>query len=85
VNALSTFQDFGEFGALLRFSDGASDEVFGRMVDDISAEADDRLRALADGKLNPKQQNYLLEELVGNPHLLTRLAEHLRDQLSSEP
>jgi hypothetical protein len=84
MNVLSPFQDFEEFGALLNFSDDASEEVSGRMLDDIPAEADDRLRALAGGKLAPAERNYLLEELVGNPELLRRLAEHLREPMSSE-
>jgi phage tail tape-measure protein len=84
MNALGTFQDFREFGALLHFSDEASEEVFGRMLEDVSAQADARLKALASGKLSPKERNYLLEELVGNPELLKRLAEHLREQLPNE-
>jgi hypothetical protein len=84
MNVLGPSQDFEEFGALLHFSDDASEEVFGRMANDISAEADDRLRALASGKLTPKERSYLLEELVDRPELLRRLAEHLRGQLSNE-
>jgi hypothetical protein len=84
MNALGTLQDSHEFRALLHFSDDASEEVFGRMLEDISAEADARLEALASGKLSPKERNYLLDELVVNPELLKRLAEHLREQPSNE-
>jgi hypothetical protein len=84
MNALGPFQDFHEFRALLHFSEDASEEVFGRMLEEFSAEADARLKALAGGKLSPKERNYLLEELVGNPELLSRLAEHLREQLSDK-
>jgi hypothetical protein len=84
MNVLGTFPDFDQFRALLHFFDAASEEVFGRMVGDISNEADDRLRALASGKLSPKERNYLLKELVDNPELVRRLAQHLRDLLSSE-
>lgn len=84
MNLLGTSQDFEQFGALLHFSDDASEEVFGRMADDISAEADNRLRALAGGKLSAKEQSHLLEELVDSPELLRRLAAHLRGQLSNE-
>jgi hypothetical protein len=54
------------------------------MNGEIPAETDDRLRALAGGELSYNERNYLLEELVDNPELLRRLAEHLQDDVSRE-
>ncbi|MBV8213533.1 MAG: hypothetical protein JOZ08_09975 [Verrucomicrobia bacterium] len=84
MNALCMFRDRDQFRALLHFSDDASAEAFGRMADDLPAESDDRLRALADGELSFNERNYLLEELVDNPELLKRLAELLHDKVSRE-
>jgi hypothetical protein len=54
--------------------------VFGRTAGDIPAETDERLRALAGGELSSKEQNYVLEELVGSPAVLRRLAQYLQDK-----
>ena len=84
MNALRISVDRDQFRALLHFSDDPSADVFGRMAGDIPADTEDRLKALADGELNSKEQNYLLEQLVDNPELLRRLAQHLQGQASSE-
>jgi hypothetical protein len=76
--------DRDQFRALLHFSDDISADVFGRMAGDIPAETDERLRALAGGGLSSTERNYLLEELVGSPELLRRLARYLQDQVSRE-
>ena len=80
MNAIRKFMDREQFRTLLRFSDDASAEVLGRMDGEIPAKTDDRLRALAGGELSSQERNYLLEELVDNPELLRRLAQHLQDQ-----
>ena len=84
MNAIRKFMDREQFRTLLRFSDDASAEVFGRMDGEIPVETDDQLRALADGQLTSTERNYLLEELVDDPELLRRLAQHLQDQVSRE-
>jgi hypothetical protein len=84
MNAIRMFMDRDQFCTLLHFSDDVSVEVFGRMVGEIPVETDDRLRALADGQLTSTERNYLLEELVDDPELLSRLAQHLQDQVSRE-
>jgi hypothetical protein len=84
MNAIRIFKERDQFRTLLHFSDDASAEVFGRMNGEIPAETDDRLRALAGGELSYNERNYLLEELVDNPELLRRLAEHLQDDVSRE-
>jgi hypothetical protein len=84
MNAIRMFKERDQFRTLLRFSDDASAEVFGRMSGEIAAETDDRLRALAGGELSSQERNYLLEELVDDPGLLRRLAQHLQDQVSRE-
>jgi hypothetical protein len=84
MNAIRMFMDREQFCTLLHFSDDASVEVFGRMDGEIPVETDDRLRALADGQLTSTERNYLLEELVDDPELLSRLAQHLQDQVSRE-
>ena len=73
MNAIRTLKDREQFRVLLRFSDDASVDVFGRMAGDIPAETDERLRALADGELSSQERNHVLEELVGSPELLRRL------------
>jgi hypothetical protein len=78
------FMSGDQIRTLLHFSDDASADVFGRMAGDIPSDTDDRLRALASGALSSKERNYLLEELVDNPDLVSRLAQHLQDQLSRE-
>jgi hypothetical protein len=75
------FKERDQFRTLLHFSDDASAEVFGRMDGEIPVQTDDRLRALAGGELSSNEQNYLLEELVDNPELLRRLAQHLQDEV----
>jgi hypothetical protein len=84
MNALHMFVDRDQFRVLLDFSDDASADVFGRMAGDIPADTDDRLKALADGELSSKERNHLLEQLVDNPELVRRLAQHLQGQGSSE-
>jgi hypothetical protein len=85
MNARCMLIDREQFRTLLRFSDNTAPEVFGRMAEQVPDETDDRLRALASGALNSRERNYLLEEIVDNPGLLSRLAEHLRpDDLSEE-
>ena len=84
MNAFRMFADRDQFRVLLDFSDNSSADVFGRMPGDIPADTDDRLKALADGELSSKERNYLLEQLVDNPELLRRLAQHLQGQESSE-
>jgi hypothetical protein len=84
MNAIRMIKERDQFRTLLHFSDDASAEVFGRMDGEIPAETDDRLRAFADGELSSHQRNYLLEELLDNPELLRRLAQHLQDQASRE-
>jgi hypothetical protein len=84
MNAIRMSKERDQFRTLLHFSEDASAEVFGRMGGEIPAETDDRLRALAGGELSSNQRNYLLEEIVDNPELLRRLAEHLQDQASRE-
>jgi hypothetical protein len=84
MNARGMFMSGDQIRTLLHFSDDASAEVFGRMARDIPSDTDDRLRALASGALSSKERNYLLEELVDNPDLVSRLAQHLQDQLSRE-
>jgi hypothetical protein len=59
-------------------------EVCGRMAGDISDELDDRLRALACGKLSLIERNCLLEKLVDRPELVGRLAQYLQDERSDE-
>ena len=76
--------DRDQFCALLHFSDDTSTDVFGRMAGIISAETDERLKALASGELTLQERNYLLEELVDNPELLRRLAQYLQDRVSRE-
>jgi len=83
MNALRMFVDRDQFRVLLHFSDDPSPDVFGRMAGDIPVDTDDRLKALADGELNSEERNYLLEQLVDNPGLLRRLAQHLQGQGSS--
>lgn len=78
MNALRMSFYHDEFRALLHFSDGASADVFGRMVGDTPVDSDGRLKALADGELSSKERNYLLEQLVDNPELLRRLAQYLQ-------
>jgi hypothetical protein len=80
MSAIRTLKDREQFRALLYFSDDASADVFGRTAGDIPAETDERLRALAGGELSSKEQNYVLEELVGSPALLRRLAQYLQDK-----
>ena len=80
MNAIRTLKDREQFRALLHFSDDASADVFGRMSGDIPAETDERLRALAGGELSSTERNYVLEELVGSPALLRRLAQYLQDK-----
>ena len=84
MNARCMFMSGDQIRTLLHFSDDASAEVFGRMAGEIPSDTDDRLRALASGELCSTQRNYLLEELVDNPELVSRLAQHLQDQLSRE-
>jgi hypothetical protein len=84
MNARCRLIDREQFRALLRFSDNAAPEVFGRMAEQVPDETDDRLRALACGELNSRERNYLLEEIVDNPGLLSRLAEHLQDDAPRE-
>ena len=84
MNAIRTLKDREQFRALLRFSDDTSADVFGRMAGNIPADTDERLRALADGGLSSKEQNYLLEELVSSPELLRRLAQYLQDKVSRD-
>ena len=84
MNAIHMFNERDQFRTLLHFSDDASAEVFGRMDGEIPSKTDDRLRALAGGELSSQERNYLLEELVDNPELLRRLAQHLQDHLSRE-
>jgi hypothetical protein len=84
MNAIRKFMDREQFRTLLRFSDDASAEVFGRMDGEIPSKTDDRLRALAGGELSSQERNYLLEELVDNPELLRRLAQHLQDEVLRE-
>ena len=84
MKTIRMFKDGDQFRTLLHFSDDASAEVCGRMGGEIPAEADDRLRALASGELGPMERNYLLEELVDDPELLSRLAQHLQDRVSRE-
>jgi hypothetical protein len=81
MNAIRMFKERDQFRTLLHFSDDASAEVFGRMDGEIPVQTDDRLRALAGGELSSNEQNYLLEELVDNPELLRRLAQHLQDEV----
>jgi len=84
MNAIRKFRDREQFRTLLRFSDDTSAEVFGRMDGEIPSKTDDRLRALAGGELSSQERNYLLEELVDNPELLRRLAQHLQDEVLRE-
>jgi hypothetical protein len=84
MNAIRMFKERDQFRTLLHFSDDASAEVFGRMDGEIPVQTDDRLRALAGGELSSNEQNYLLEELVDNPELLRRLAQHLQDEVSRQ-
>ncbi|MBV8102282.1 MAG: hypothetical protein JOZ31_24320 [Verrucomicrobia bacterium] len=84
MKAIRTLLDGDQFRALLHFSDDTSADVFGRMTGDLPAETDERLRALAGGGLSSEERNYLLEELVGSPELLRRLAAYLQDQVSRE-
>ena len=84
MNAIRTLKDREQFRALLHFSDDTSADVFGRMAGDIPAETDERLRALAGGELSSKERNYVLEELVGSPALLRRLAQYLQDKVWRE-
>ena len=84
MNAIRMFMDRDQFCTLLHFSDDASAEVFGRMDGEIPSKTDDRLRALAGGELSSQERNYLLEELVDNPELLRRLAQHLQDEVLRE-
>jgi hypothetical protein len=84
MNAIRTLMDRDQFRVLLHFSDDTSADLFGRTGGDIPAETDERLRALAGGGLSSKERNYLLEELVGSPELLRRLAQYLQDRVSRE-
>jgi len=84
MNTRCMFMSGDQIRTLLHFSDDASAEVFGRMAGDIPSDTDDQLRALASGRLSSKERNCLLEELVDNPDLVSRLAQHLQDQLSRE-
>jgi hypothetical protein len=84
MNAIRALKDREQFRALLRFSDDTSTDVFGRMAGAIPAETDERLRALAGGELSSKERSYVLEELVGSPALLRRLAQYLQDEVWRE-
>ena len=83
MNAIR-IKDRDQFRALLLFSDVTSVDVFGRMGGDIPARIDERLRALAGGELGSEERNCLLEQLVDNSELLTRLAQYLQDQVARE-
>jgi hypothetical protein len=84
MNAIPALMERDQFYALLQFSDDTCADVFGRMAGDIPAETDERLRALAVGGLSSQERDYLLEEVVGSPELLRRLAQYLQDQSSRE-
>ncbi len=66
------------------FSDHATVEVCGRPAGDLPADLDNRLRALAGGKLSFAERNCLLEKLIDRPELVRRLAQYLQDEESAE-
>jgi hypothetical protein len=84
MNALCGLIDREQFFTLLDFSDHATVEVWGRMAGDLPDDLDNRLRALAGGKLSLAERNCLLEKLIGRPELVRRLAQYLQDELSAE-
>ncbi len=84
MNALCGPIDREQFFTLLDFSDHATVEVCGRMAGDLPHDFDNRLRALASGKLSLAERNCLLEKLINRPELVYRLAQYLQDELSAE-
>jgi hypothetical protein len=84
MNALCRLIDREQFFALLDFSDHATVEVSGRMAGDLPDDLDNRLRALAGGKLGLAERNCLLEKLIGRPELVRRLAQYLQDEPAAE-
>ena len=50
----------------------------------IQDDLDNRLRALAGGKLGLAERNCLLEKLIGRPELVRRLAQYLQDEPAAE-
>src|SRR5258707_10081217 len=84
MNALCGLIDREQFFTLLDFSDHATVEVCGRPAGDLPADLDNRLRALAGGKLSFAERNCLLEKLIDRPELVRRLAQYLQDEESAE-
>jgi hypothetical protein len=84
MNALCGLLDREQFFTLLDFSDHATVEVCGRPAGDLPADLDNRLRALAGGKLSFAERNWLLEKLIDRPELVRRLAQYLQDEESAE-
>ena len=84
MNALCGLIDREQFFTLLDFSDHATVEVCGRMGGGLPDDLDNRLRALAGGKLSLAERNCLLEKLFNRPELVRRLAQYLQDELSAE-
>jgi hypothetical protein len=79
-----TATDRVQFRTLLHFLDDVSVDVTGRLADENQAAPDDRLKALAQGKLSLEERDCLIEKLAGNPELLRRLAIYLRDQFTRD-
>ena len=84
MNALCGLIDREQFFTLLDFSDHATVEVCGRMGGDVPNDLDNRLRALACGKVSLAERNCLLEKLIDRPELVRRLAQYLQDEESAE-
>jgi hypothetical protein len=84
MNAVCGLIDREQFFTLLDFSDHATVQVCDRMAGDLPDELDNRLRALAGGKLGLAERNCLLEKLIDRPELVRRLAQYLEDELSAE-
>jgi hypothetical protein len=83
MNALCGLIDREQFFTVLDFSDHVTVEVCGRTAGDFRDDLDDRLRALAGGKLSLAERNCLLEKLIDRPELVRRLAQYLQDELSA--
>jgi hypothetical protein len=84
MNALCGLIDREQFFTVLDFSDHVMVEVCGRMAGDLPDDLDNRLRALAGGKLGLAERNCLLEKLIDRPELVRRLAQYLHGELSAE-
>ena len=79
MNTACQITEREQFRLMLLFSESVLTEVFGR-GDAVPRDLDDRLRALAEGRLNPRERSRLVEELAKYPELVHRLAEYLREQ-----